>query len=150
MGPLINLPFDRDRQHLPAEDRQQIAGGEKTKPARPKCSVGIMSRRRGNNRACNFRPLADWRIVFVRHARALAYAHEIVSSCEPVATVRESCLGSARASLAGDRAFAIANFSIEFYYNMFSARRRKRHARRARSPERRRRTYRVGSRGNFA
>src|SRR5205823_1025041 len=100
MGPLINLPFDRDRQHLPAEDRQQIAGRKKTKPARPKRSVGIMSRRRGNNRACNFRPLADWRIVFVRHARALAYAHEIVSSCEPVATVRESCMGSARASRA--------------------------------------------------
>jgi hypothetical protein len=46
-----------------------------------------MSRWRRYNRACNFRPLADWRFVeFVRHARALEYAHEIVSSCAAPAT----------------------------------------------------------------
>src|SRR3979411_661862 len=52
MGAPINLPFDRDREHLPAEDRQQIAGGEKAKSARAERRIRITSLRRWKNRAC--------------------------------------------------------------------------------------------------
>src|SRR5947208_8209720 len=86
MRPLVNFPLDRDRQHLSAENRQQISGSEKTKPARPKRGIRIVSRRRWNNRTANFRALTNRRFVFVRHARALDYAHEIVSSAAALAT----------------------------------------------------------------
>src|ERR1700731_3154030 len=65
MGAPINLPFHRDREHLPAEDRQQISGGEKTKPARAKGGIRVVFRRRRNYRTANLRALADRRIVFV-------------------------------------------------------------------------------------
>src|SRR5256885_14107462 len=86
MRPLVNFPLDRDRQHLSAENRQQISGSEKTKPARPKRGIRIVSRRRWNDRTANFRPLTNRRFVFVRHARALDYAHEILSLVGVAAT----------------------------------------------------------------
>src|SRR6266571_6531601 len=82
----VNFPFHRDREHLPADDRQQISSREKTKPARAERGIWIMSRCRRNYRACNLRALTDRRFVFVRHARALECAHEIVSSAAALAT----------------------------------------------------------------
>src|SRR5437899_7227654 len=80
MSSPINFPFHRDREHLPAKDRQQISTRKKTKPARAECGIGIVPWRRWNYRARNLRPLTDRRFVFVRHARALEYAHEIVAT----------------------------------------------------------------------
>src|SRR5882762_1246795 len=82
----VDLPFHRDREHLPAEDRQQISSREKTVAARTERRVGIMRRRWRNDCASNFRPATDRRFVFVRHFRAFEYAHEIVSSVAPAAT----------------------------------------------------------------
>src|SRR6266705_1414304 len=115
MGTPVDFPFHRDREHLPAEDRQQISSREKTKPARAERGIWIMSRRRWNYRTANFRTLTDRRLVFVRHTRArrfaLEHACEILKLRLLAATRRrEPCLGSARASRAGDRALAIANF----------------------------------------
>src|SRR5216684_3208722 len=72
----VNFPFHRDCEHLPAEDRQQISSREKTKPARAERGIRIMSRRRRNDHACNFRSLTDRRFVFVRHTRAHSLAFE--------------------------------------------------------------------------
>src|SRR6266404_121723 len=61
-----------------------------------------MSWSRRNNGACNFRPLADRRFVFVRHARAREFrfgrAREIVKSVAPIATAREFCVRQTRAA----------------------------------------------------
>ena len=38
----INFPLDRDRQHLPADDREQIADGKQTEPAESKRSIRIV------------------------------------------------------------------------------------------------------------
>ena len=72
----VNFPFHRDCEHLSADDRQQISSREKTKPARTERGIRIMSRRRRNDHARNFRSLTDRRFVFVRHTRAHSLAFE--------------------------------------------------------------------------
>src|SRR2546421_7769922 len=71
-----------------------------------------MSRRGRNDCTANLRSLTNRRFVFVRHARALKYAHEIVSSVAVVAThspaqsmsilqswiARKLCVGQTRAA----------------------------------------------------
>src|SRR5439155_4819889 len=73
----VNFPFHRDCEHLSTADRQQISSREKTKPARAERGIRIMSRRRRNDHARNFRSLTDRRFVFVRHTRAHSLAFEI-------------------------------------------------------------------------
>src|SRR5207302_10420169 len=74
--PPVNSPFHRNCEHWSADDRQQISTRDKTKPARAKRGIRIMSRRRRNDHTRNFRSLTDRRFVFVRHTRAHSLAFE--------------------------------------------------------------------------
>src|SRR5438309_8076880 len=78
----VNFPLDCHRQHLPADDGEQIAKGEQTESAKPKRGIRVVRPNFRRDRPNDCRPWTARRFIserrrisWLRHVRARLFEH---------------------------------------------------------------------------